>query len=143
MEAGTTIQVDISERRDGYLKAECNGNRFSIGGEGSVGDTRNIRVVKKQGDTFIAVTEGATLRLRIDEVVDESTVRADPSYGPVFIPVSLSVGDWWHCVVTDVQNDHITAKPRNFIPRNSDIPRGAPPTDPTQSLNHLLSGRKP
>jgi len=143
MEAGTTIQVDISNRRDGYLKAECDGNQFSIAGEGSIGDTRNVRIVKKQGNTFIAVTEGATLRLRIDEVVDESTVRADPSYGPVFIRAPLSVGDWWHCVVTDVQDDHITTKPKNFIPRNSDISRGAPPADPTQSLNHLLSERKP
>ena len=48
MEAGTTIQVDISNRRDGYLKAECDGNQFSIAGEGSVGETQNVRVVKKQ-----------------------------------------------------------------------------------------------
>ena len=142
MEAGTTVQVKISECRDGYLKAERDGNRFSIAGEGSVGDTRTVRVVRKQGDTFIAVTEGATLRLRIDEVVDESTVRADPSCGPVFIYASLSRGDWWRCVVTDVQDDRIIEKHRNYIPRNSDIPRGTPPTDPTQSLNHILSGRK-
>lgn len=143
MEAGTTVEVDISGRRDGYLEAERDGNRFSIDGEGSTGDTRNVRVVKKQGDTFIAVTEGAKLRLRIDEVVDDSTVRADPPYGPVFIPASLPRGDWWRCVVTDVQDAHVTAKPGKYIPRNSDIPRGPPPTDLTQSLNDLISGRKP
>jgi hypothetical protein len=49
MEVGTTIQVDIDERHDGYLKAECNGNRFSISGEGSVGDTKKVRVVKQEG----------------------------------------------------------------------------------------------
>lgn len=140
MEVGTTISVDISERRDGYLKGERDGNWFSIAGEGTVGDTLNIRVVKKQGDTFIAVTEGATLRLRIDDVVDESTVRADPSYGPVFIQTPLSQGDWWRCIVIDVQKDRVIAETKRKIPRNSDIPRGTPPEDPTQSLNHLLSG---
>lgn len=142
MEVGATVQVEIGERCDGYLKAECAGCRFSIAGEGSIGDTPNVRIVEKQGDTFIAVTEGATLRLRIDEVVDESTVRANPSYGPVVIESSLSQGDWWQCVVTGVQESHITAKPRKYIPRNSEIPRGTPPEDPTQSLNHLLSGQK-
>lgn len=141
MEIGATVQVEIDELHNGYLKAEVDGIRFSISGEGSIGDTRNVRVLKKQGDTFIAVTEGATLHLRVDEVVDGSTVRADPSYGPVFIQASLPQGSWWQCVVTDVQESSITARPRNFIPRNSDIKRGAP-EDPAQSLNHLLSGRK-
>lgn len=48
----------------------------------------------------IAVTVGATLRLRIDDVVDESTVREDQSYGPVFIRSALTVDHWWNCVVT-------------------------------------------
>ncbi|WP_232703559.1 hypothetical protein [Halobacterium wangiae] len=142
MDVGETVEVEIGERHDGYLKAERDGSRFSIAGEGSIGDTRKIRIVKNQGGPFIAVTEGATLRLRIDEVVDESTVRADPSYGPVLIEASLSPGDWWQCVVTGVQESHVTAKPRKYIPRNSDIPRGDLPDDSTQSLNHLLSGRK-
>lgn len=141
MKVGTTVNVKISDCRDGYLKAERDGCCFSISGEGNVGETRTIRVIKNREDDFIAVTEGASIRLRIDETVDDSTVRADPSYGPVFISSSLTPGDWWRCTVTDIKDDCITARPINYIPRNSDIPKGSPPEDPAQSLNHLLSGR--
>lgn len=143
MEVGTTVTLEIQDRRDGYLKADHDEYRFSIAGEGTIGERQKVRVIQNRDDTVIAVTEGALIRLRIDDVVDDSTVRADPAYGPVFVPTPLTPGDWWRCVVTDVDDDHLIARPRQYIPRNSDIPRGAPPEDHTQSLNHLLGGRKP
>jgi len=143
MDVGTTVEVEFSGRSEGYFKAGRDGHLFSIAGEGSVGDTRNVRVVKKQEKTFIAVTEGASLRLRIDEIIDDSTAKADPSYGPVLIQAPLTCGDWWQCIVTSVNEDHITAKNTKYIPRNSEIPQGPPPEDLTQSLNQLISDRKP
>ena len=142
MDVGTTVEVEFSGRSDGHFKAERDGHQFSIAGKGSIGDSRNVRVVKKQESTFIAVTEGASLRLRIDEVVDDSTVKADPSYGPVFIQAPLTRGDWWRCIVTSINKNHIIAENTKYIPRNSDIEKGPIPEDPTQSLNNLISGKK-
>ena len=143
MDIGTTVEVEFIGCSDGYFKAENNGNRFSIAGKGSVGDTRTVRIVKKkQQSTFIAVTEGASLRLRIDEIVDDSTVKANPLYGPVFIQAPLTCGDWWQCIVTNIKENHITANSTTYIPRNSEIPEGPVPEDYTQSLNDLISGRK-
>ena len=141
MEPGSMVELEVSERRDGYLKAERGGDRFSIAGNGSVGETVAARVVREQDNVFIAITDGALLRLRIDAVVDESTVRANPAYGPVFISAALSLGEWWQCVVTGIRDDRVIAKPRKKIPRRSSIPQGPPPTDQTQSLNHLLNHR--
>lgn len=143
MDVGETIEVEFRELIDGYFKAERDGHRFSIAGEGSVGGKYNVRVVKKHEGGFIAVTEGASLRLRVDEIIDDSTVKADISYGPVHIEASLTCGDWWQCIVTSINEDYITAKNTNYIPRKSGIPTGPPPDDPTQSLNNLISDRKP
>lgn len=142
MDIGTTVEVEFSKHTDGYFKAECNGHRLSIAGEGSVGDRRDVRVINKHEDAFIAVTEGASLRLRIDEAIGDSTVKANPSYGPVFIEASLTCGDWWQCIVTCIHDNHIAAKATTYIPRNSDIPEGPPPEGRAQSLNDLISGRK-
>lgn len=84
----------------------------------------------------------ASLRLRIDEVVDDSTVKTDPSYGPVFIQAPLTCGDWWRCIVTSITENYITAENTKYIPRDSDIPKGPIPEDPTQSLTDLISGQK-
>jgi hypothetical protein len=140
MEVGTTLSLEVGDRRNGYLKANRDGSRFSIAGDGSIGDECNVRVVKKKNGTFIGVTEGATLRLRVDKIIDESTVKANPSYGPVFIQNSLSQGSWWHCVVTEIHQEYVTAEAKKRIPKNSDIKQGAPPEDPRQSLNELLTG---
>ena len=48
MDIGTTVEVEFIGCSDGYFKAENNGNRFSIAGKGSVGDTRTVRIVKKK-----------------------------------------------------------------------------------------------
>lgn len=143
MDVGTTVAVEITDLRDGYLQAERRGSKFTIYGDGSIGETKSVRVTEVRGSEILAITNGTSIRLRIDDVVDESTVRADPDYGPVFVSASLTPGTWWRCVVTAVRDDHVTARPRNRIPRNSSIRRGAPPDDPTQSYNHLINRRKP
>jgi hypothetical protein len=143
MDIGETITIEISDNRDGYLKGEHGGERISIAGEGSVGETRDVRVIDERGGTYIAVTEGAELRLRIDEAVDEFGGRANPSYGPVHIQGAGSPDTWWVCRVVDIQEDHVTAKTKQKIPKNSSIPDGPLPDDPTQSKNDLIGQRKP
>lgn len=143
MDVGETISVEISDIRDGYLKAEHGGERISIAGEGSVGETRDVRVIDERGGTFIAITEGAQLRLQIDKTLEESVVQANPSYGPVHIQGAVSPGSWWVCRVVDIQEDHVAAKTRRKIPKNSSIPNGPLPDDPTQSKNDLIGQRKP
>lgn len=42
MEPGTPVLVHINECQDGYLKAEYEGNQFSISGEGDVGTSERF-----------------------------------------------------------------------------------------------------
>lgn len=138
---GTTVTATISNTSGEFTVAKGDGETLFVYGDVSVGDQVQVRIIDKKGDIPVCITNGAELKLRIEESPDAAGVTAEPAFGPVRIEQELTVNDWWRCTVTTVEEQHVQAKAYKKIPRRSAIDSGPLPESPTQSLNRLVNNK--
>jgi hypothetical protein len=138
---GSTIYATISNTSGEFPVATGDGNTIFVHGDVAVGDRLPVRIISKKSTNLIGVSEGAEIKLRIDEVSTEGVSMAHPDYGPVRIDAELTENDWYRCRVMTVKEESVKAKALKKIPRRSDIESGPLPESPSQSLNHLINDK--
>ncbi|WP_152529871.1 hypothetical protein [Candidatus Halobonum tyrrellensis] len=111
---------------------------FFVYGEVELGEQYKSRVMGEKEGKYVAVTIGAELVLRVDEMGDGGGIAELPS-GPVYLPGLETVGKWWRCKVSKVQEDRLVARATQVVPRRSRIKKGSVSDERDQSLNDLLN----
>ncbi len=138
---GTTVTATISNTSGEFTVANGNGETLFVYGNVSVGDQVQVRIIDRNDDTPVCITNGAEIKLRIDESSDSGGVTANPAFGLVKIDQDLNKNDWWRCIITEIEEQHIQARAYKKIPRRSSIDSGPLPESPTQSLNRLANNK--